>query len=177
MSLIVEDGTGLLTSESYATVASTVAYAATRGLEFDGPDDDTEAALRRATTWIDARYRSGFTGYRVNRRNQALEWPRHDAYDANDNYVAYNALPQEIVRATQEAAIRELAEPGSLSPDLTVGQTMKRVKVGPIEIDYDSSSAAYDNRPISTVIDDILSTLLSYPSGSGGRIAGTSERS
>lgn len=176
MALVIEDGTGKSNSESYVSVADTQAYAELRGLEFDASDEDAEAALRRATTWIDARYRSGFSGYRVNRRNQSLEWPRHDAYDAADNYVTYNTVPREIVQATEEAAIRELVEPGSLSPDLVTGETMKRVKVGPIEIDYASSSDAYDNRPISTVIDDILSSLLVY-SGGSTRISGFTERS
>jgi len=175
MTLIVEDGTGLSTAESYSSVAATQTYAASRGLAFDSTDELSEQALRRATTWLDSRYRSGFSGYPVHGREQMLEWPRHDAYDADGYYIPYTSVPREVIQATQEAAVRELAVPGSLSPDLIVGQLQKKIVVGPIEIEYANQSEAYDNRPISTVIDDILGGLLVYSSGTT-KISGESYR-
>lgn len=169
MALIVEDGSGLANAESYVSVAAAAAYAEARGLTFpDSPDEPAEQALRRATTWLDGRYRGSFPGTRTNRREQALEWPRINAYDraCPPNYIDKNEIPVEIVNATIEAAIRELAEPGALSPDVVAGQIEKRIKVEGIEIEYAlGSGGVADQRPVSTVIDDILSSLLSIARG------------
>jgi hypothetical protein len=131
MALIVETGSGLATAESYVSVADAAEYAAARGLTFPAtPEAAAEQALRRATTWLDGRYRGSFPGSRTNRREQALEWPRINAYDRScpPEYIEKNEIPVEIVNATIEAAIRELKIPGSLSPDVTPGRSRSRPK-------------------------------------------------
>lgn len=166
MALVVETGTGSSTSESYASLSAASAYAAARGLTFAIADDDeplAEQALRRATAWLDATYRGRFPGWRKNRREQALEWPRESAYDAMcpPNLLADDAIPIEIVNATIEAAVREKANPGSLSPDVTPGRIMSEVSVeGAVSVKYVAPGGIADQRPVSTVIDGILSTLL-----------------
>lgn len=174
MSLIIEDGAGRADAESYASIATINAYAAARGLTFaitGGTNEaDAEAAARRATVWLDATYRGRFTGRRTNGRTQALEWPRIEAHDNQvpPDFIESDEIPREIIDACCEAAVREKASPGSLSPDVTPGQVAKRERVeGAIEVEYFRAGGVGDQRPVSTVIDDILGSLLTTGSGGG----------
>jgi hypothetical protein len=162
MALSVETGSGSASSDSYVSVSDAVTYAASRGLTFPAsPADKAEQALRRATAWLDGRYRSRFPGQRKNGRDQALEWPRVYADDRDGNEIASDEVPVEIVNATIEAAVREMASPGGLSPDVTPGKVKKSAKVGDIAVEYAVTSGnAYDQRPVVSVIDGILSCLL-----------------
>jgi len=176
MALEVEDGTGKATAESYASIATIAAYATARGLTFaitGGTNaTDAEAAARRATTWLDATYQGRFPGRKANGRAQALQWPRTDASDAEGEAIGSDEIPQEIINALCEAAIREKAAPGALSPDVTPGKIKKRVKVeGAVEVEYAVGSAAVaGQRPVASVVDDILGSLLgARQSGYSGR--------
>jgi hypothetical protein len=163
MSIVVEDGTGKADAESYVSAADANAYAASHGLTFAIAGDDAalaEAALRRATTWLDAEYGARFPGQRNNGRGQALQWPRSDAVDAAGEEIASDEVPAEIVAATIEAAVREKASPGSLSPDVTPGKVKTRAKVGEIEVEYAASGSVAEQRPVLSVVDGILSGLL-----------------
>jgi len=165
--LVVETGTGASDSESYVSVSDAASYAAARGLTFPtSPEAPAEQALRRATTWLDAAYRASFPGARTNGRSQPLQWPRTEAYDRDGEEIASDEIPVEIINATIEAAVRELASPGSLSPDVTPAETTKRMKAGSVEIEYfEPSSPSTDQRPIVSVVDDILSGLLAVNRG------------
>lgn len=162
MTLVVETGSGSASSESYAAVADCAAYATKFGKTFPAsPVDAAEAALRRGTARLDGKYHSRFPGCRTNGRDQGLEWPRVGACDAEGYAIASDEIPQEIIDACCELAIIELADPGSLSPTVTPGQIEKRIKVDTIEVEYAATSTSvYDQRPVPTVVDDILSSLL-----------------
>lgn len=161
--LIVEDGSGLATAESYVSVSDAVAYAAARGLAFPAsPTDKAEAALRRATAYIDNTYRTRFPGQRKMFRKQGLEWPRVGVVDMNGFAVMSDEIPVEVIRATCEAAVRELATPGSLNPDVTPGKVKKRVRVeGAVEVEYAvGAGGVASQQPISPIIDGILAALI-----------------
>ncbi len=164
MALVVEDGTGRADAESYVSVADAETYATARGLTFaTGSTAAKEQALRRATTWLDARYRSRFVGIRKNRRLQALEWPRTGSFDAMEpiNAIGTSEIPTEVVKATVEAAVRELATPGYLAPYITPGKIKKSVRVGEIMVDYAvGTGSAIEQRPDMEIIENIMSTLL-----------------
>lgn len=166
MALNVETGTGSPTSESYETIENAAAYAAARGLSFSISGAPAialaEQAMRRATTWLDGAYRGRFSGWRKNRREQALEWPRSGASDQDCNAIADDEIPVEIKHATIEAAVRELAKPGSLSPDVTPGKIKKSVAIsGAVAVEYAVGAAdVQDQRPVMTVVDGILAPLL-----------------
>lgn len=156
MALIVETGAGLADAESYVSIEDCASYAAARGLTFPAsPADIAEAALRRATAYIDARYGARFDGCRVHARLQALAWPRTGAIDAEGNIVPSDEVPIEIVHATCEAAVLEFAEPGSLAP--TIERGVKRLKAGPVEIEYGGAGQALSVFP---AIDNALAGLL-----------------
>ena len=178
MPLIVEDGTGLPDADSYVSVTDCEAYATARGMTFSAsPADDAEAALRRATAWVDGSFRARFPGRRRNGRGQALEWPRIGAEDQEGNAIADNEIPVEIVQATCEAAIRELAAPGALSPDVVMAQTLKSASVdGAVSVTYAGGGGVDGQRPIATVIDDILSSLIGSRAKSGAAVFGQAAR-
>ncbi len=162
MALIVEDGNGLATAESYVAVAAANTYHTNNGnAGWTGSDTLKEQALRRATRYLDGYYRARWKGFkRV--YSQALEWPRYDVYDLSGYYVDPASIPAAVATATCEAALRELAVPGSLSPDVATGAQgvlSEAVAAGPV-----SSAKTYSSetnlRPMLQAIDDLLSALV-----------------
>lgn len=164
MSLIVEDGTGLRAAVSYVALADATTYHQTSGnaawLAAEVQDTDREGALVRATRFIDARYRDRFPGYRRRGRGQALEWPRVGAYTyvPEDGRTAYTGtgygwdqgyeaipedeIPRELKDAVCESALRELAEPGSLAPDLERGGGIQSITAGSVSVTYGAGATA-----------------------------------
>jgi hypothetical protein len=172
MALTVEDGTGLAGAESYISVADADTYHSVRGqATWTGADGLKEEALRRATLFIDARYGPRFSGVRYRGRDQALMWPRAGAEDIEGWGIDHDEVPLEIARATAEAALRELVEPGFLSPDVTIssaGQVIEKT-VGPLTLKFAEGTATDRTRPLVQIIDDILAPLLR---GLGGGFGG-----
>lgn len=156
MALEVETGAGSGDSNAYVSRADWIAYCAARGLA----SADTEAgdqAIIRATTAIDALYGSRFPGARKNGRGQALQWPRTEAYDADGEEIASDEIPDEVIKATCEFAVRELAEPGSTMPDLERGGAIRALRAGSVSIEYAGNATA---RTVYSIVDGILATLL-----------------
>jgi hypothetical protein len=167
MTLVVETGAGLANADAYVSVAGFDSYFAARyPLDAQFVIEDREKAVRRATMWVDARYRSRFPGERLQGRLQALEWPRSGACDNAGWAVAHDAVPSEIIAATCEAAQRELTEPGILAPDLERGGAVKRIQAGSVEIEYGANSIA---ATLFTTIDNVLGSLLVAQSPYSGR--------
>lgn len=158
MALVLEDGSGVSNANSYASGDMADSYFEDRGNAAwtAGSDDDKESALVRATQYLDGRYRGKWKGTKASSA-QALAWPRANATDEDDLDIASNVIPQVIIRATCEAALREFSEPGSLNPDLERGGYITKEVIGPIETDY--SPAAPVHTAI-TAIDDQLSGVL-----------------
>jgi hypothetical protein len=172
MPLIIEDGSTPAGANSYASLDTIFTYADAHGLVFAAsPSTLGEQAAVRATSAIDATYRGRFPGYRSSGRLQSLEWPRGQAYDVEGLLIDGTEIPQEIIDATCEAAIRELASPGSMMPDLERGGSIQRLKAGSVEIDYGANASA---RTVFTMIDGILSRILG--TGGGGGLFGVSVR-
>lgn len=158
MALITTPGSA--SADSYASIAEATEYTAARGLAWFLGLNAQEQALRRATAWIDATYRGKFPGQRQNGRGQSLEWPRKDAQDADGYDIEIDAIPSEIVSATIEAAVRELASPNGLSPDVNLSQSVRSETVGPISVTYAGAAGVSSQRPVLTVVDDILASLI-----------------
>lgn len=146
--------------EFYGTVAGATAYHTSRGNTgwADSPEETAEAALIRASIWLDGTYGHRWPGTKTG-GDQYLAWPRTDATDYDGFAIADDVTPRSIEHATYEAALRELATPGSLSPDYTPAQGVKSEQVGPISITYRDGTGA-QVRPIASVVDDILAPLI-----------------
>jgi hypothetical protein len=148
-------------ADSYVSVEDCAAYAAKKGLAFPtSPAEPAEQALRRATAWLDSTYRIRFPGAATDVW-QALEWPRVGVIYRGQPFDE-DTIPQQIKDACCEAAVREIAKPGSLSPDRQRGGAIKEVKAGSVDITF------ADGAPIETtftVIDGMLSGLLLLSKG------------
>jgi len=138
MSLILEDGSGLATAESYASIAEADTYLGNH----DSPaswtaasTDQKEDALRTATEWIDSRYLGRFQGSKVEPRTQRLAFPRYGV-EIDKVVLDETPLPRCLVEATIELARRhidEVAAGSSLAEDVTDGTIKSQsVQLGPI---------------------------------------------
>lgn len=166
MALISEDGTGLSTAEAYNSVATFKAYCDARGLSYAGKTDtQIEQALRRASTRLDALIMGRFSGgYRIT-ATQALLFPLSGLVDRGGYGIPYSPVPRQILAAEAELAVRELASPGSLTPDITTGKIKKRVRVeGAVEVEYAVGTGGVASQtPIVSIIDGILAPLIGAP--------------
>ena len=153
---------GAANADSYASLAEALAYHAAKGNAAWAASTDAlrEPALRRATVWVDGTYRARWPGLRVNGRTQALDWPRSGVTDADGYAVDHMTIPAEINSATCEAALRELAVPGSLSPDYVGSTQVQSATAGPVSVTYKDGSGIGGVLPVLTVVDGILARLL-----------------
>lgn len=135
---IVEDGTGLLNSNSYLSVAEADQYFENHGdpIAWTGSTvPQKEEALRLATQYIDTVYGDIWVERRSSEA-QSLDWPRAFVNDRDGFAVESDIVPQDVKDATAEAAVRH-REGTDLLPDIDTPGGIKRekVKVGPIEED------------------------------------------
>lgn len=156
--LIIEDGQGVEGANSYLTVTDLLAEARRTGLTC--PDNvDLEAALIRATSWLDSYV--NWSGARTNGRNQGLQFPRKDMYDAEGYLIDSEGIPIEIKKALTYATIKEASQAGILSPEIQKSKTVKSVSVdGAVSLEYADAVTLEDQRLVLTAVDDILKTLV-----------------
>lgn len=160
----------------YGTLVDADAYHLARGNSgWTGADEAKQAALQRATDYIDGRYRykmksgcwrSMFPGEKTGGRAQDLEWPRTGATDYAGNEIPDDEVPREVEYATYEAALLELESPGSLSPIFIPGGQVTREKVDVVEVQYAAPQATDNtlpNRPIVPGIDEVIAPVVCQP--------------
>lgn len=140
MAFLVQDDTGLVAgANGYISVAWFKSYHQDRGTTITALDPAIEAAIIKATDYVDQRFR--FAGRRSNGRDQSTEWPRFGAED-RDGYVI-DGIPTELKEAVAEYAFRALTM--ELNPDNETSATgaailSKSETVGPV-----SESITYSN--------------------------------
>lgn len=162
--MVVEDGTGLADAESYAAVEAADAYHAARGnTAWAGDPAAKEAALRRGTEYLDGLYRSRWLG-RLAVPGQGLCWPRACACTA-DGVLPSDAIPAALVRACCEAALREIQDPGGLTPDILPGERVVSETVGPLKVDYAAIRAPTDVLPVIVAVERLVAPLLRSAAG------------
>ncbi len=166
MTFLVEDGSGIPDANAYVSEA----YADTHHADRNNTawatflTAEKEAAIIRASDYLDKRFASRFVGVRKT-KSQGLEWPRVNAFD-QDGYLlsGVDDIPRQIEKATAEYALRAVMC-GVLAPDApkpvpeqdltnpdcetsrgdqgATGQiTRKKEKIGPLEEDtwYETTS-------------------------------------
>ena len=158
----------------YGTRAEADTYHEARGnAAWTGEEAAKEAALLRASAWLDGAYRPRWPGSKTGGRAQARDWPRTDATDAAGEEIEDDEVPVEILYATYEAALREIASPGSLAPDYTLAGAVKSERVGSIAVEYRDAITPGAFKPTLPLIDDLLSSLIG---ASGPVLFGSSSR-
>jgi len=161
MSLIVEDGSGLATAESYISVVDADAHHASRGTaeaSWVGLDTDIkEQCLRRATDYCIQTYRGSWKGVAVKPDTQALDWPRYSVYPNESVLYALSstAVPTEVKRACAELALRANTE--SLTSDVAPVGAVLSEQVGSIAVTYANASTSQTRY---TAVDRMLGPLL-----------------
>jgi hypothetical protein len=124
MAFVVEDGTGKTDATSYVTVAEFRSYWTDRGTTFSQTDEQLQPWLIIATQYADANY--NFSGERAN-NDQALEWPRSDAFDKNCTEIASDSIPVSL-----KYAVCELAKASNgKALEIVVDTRYKSRRVGP----------------------------------------------
>ncbi len=143
MSLIVENGTGMSTAESFCSVAFADTYHDARGNTVWATLTTTvkEQKLRAASDYMEQVYAQRWAGTRKI-GTQALAWPR-DLVEIQDawptQYYDNNSVPVIVQNACAELALK--ANSGALAPDVT--RVKKRVKTDVLEVEYADSTTPY----------------------------------
>ena len=155
MALVVEDGTGLINSEAYISVADADTY----HTNYSGSTDWSNATpgvkertLRLSTLALDGENVLRWKGRR-NSKGQALDWPRNNVRDASGFFIDSNVIPEDLRRANAELALREITDSDGILPDIDDNGRIKRekIKVGPIESDIEFVGVARPSTLYTTV--------------------------
>lgn len=155
MAFTVEDGSAIAGANAYADVATVDTHHTDRGNTRwdDFITSEKEAAIIRASDYIDKRFGRRFRGVR-RQKDQGLEWPRLDAFD-DDGFLMSGGddVPRQILKAVSEYALRAAicgvlapdplppvpkqsmeSGAGDRDPDIVTGElTRKKDVVGPLE--------------------------------------------
>ncbi len=178
MALTVENGTGVAGADALITVEFCTAYCEDHGLtDWTGavhsPADDDEAAIRRASTWMSNAWT--YKGTRTHGRAQGQAFPRESLTDGEGADIPNNEVPVEIQQATAIAAAYERANPGGLSPSVTMVDRVKRERVDVIDTEYFAApQTAAAARPELTLVMDLIGGLLA--TGSSNSLVGRAVR-
>ena len=100
MTLIIEDGSQVASSNSYVTDAEYVAYAAARGQTIGSDATAREIELIKAMDYIEG-HRASFKGDKV-AFDQSLQWPRGGVW-LDGFQIDSDDIPQELKNAQMEA--------------------------------------------------------------------------
>ncbi len=155
MVLVVEDGTGVQSAESYISLDAANTYLLGHTLLsadwFVLSSVDRERALRVASQWIDAQFGIRFVGARQSTR-QGLAWPRYGYHPGSGLEIVRDEVPKRLRDAVCEAAAVWAQGGGEIPLTVeSVGCTptpstsnpaveKETVKVGPITISQEFSS-------------------------------------
>lgn len=144
LTFVVEDGTGLSTATSYASVEAADAYMERvvdtyRSAWLDADTFAKRQALVWATGLLDQWVYFPGTKWGTNRVkiNQALQFPRYGIVDQDEYTVPSNIVPPFMIHATSQLAFELLKT--DLSAEPLTGITS--ATVGPIAVDFDTNQA------------------------------------
>ena len=142
MALIVEDGSYVSTANTYVDVDYVDTYFEDRdNSTWDAATDESrERAILYAGQYLNS---LTWKGYKT-RRYQRMSWPRQGARDEDGFLVESTVIIERIKQAQCEAALRELTS-GTLQPDLTSSNFVKKKKVDILETEF------FQNAPARTL--------------------------
>ncbi len=152
MALVVEDGTGLTTANSYASVLEVDAYFTERGNAAWNGAASKDTLLIAATDYLDATYGPKFKGLALT-STQSLQFPKD----------VFTGIPVQLKRACFELAL--LAVSGSLfAPNVTAEEALlkaKSVTVGPVTTNKEFfGRKTSSDTPVYSKVEALLKPLL-----------------
>jgi len=150
MALVIEDGTGITGADSYASVATLEAFAASRKITIPAAEADKEALLLKAADFLEMKAYVGD----VLVETQGLQFPR--ALTDAEGVETSTGLPAKVVRAQLLLAIEAIS--GPLFAAARTGK-YKRTKIDQIYVEYNKAYEIAGPLYFPTV-DDLLSEWL-----------------
>ncbi len=174
MALVVEDGSCVVLANAFVIRQALIDYAADHLPGTTVADDETtDGGILRASSWLSS-FPDWDGSMKCGRGLQGLAWPRTGVTDCNGDKVPDDDIPFELEHATFLASLAEISTPGILSPTITPGEQVKRVKVDVIEQEFmtpkDQGVTTPKNpvetlRPVLTAVNDLLKCMASFPDG------------
>ena len=176
ITLIVEDGTGLATANSYISLADANTYftnKGTAGAQWAASDELKNEYLVRACTALDDLYGRKYISYlrASDTTVQSLLWPRENVWDRHNRRIPQGSIPQEVKDAQCELALGlqlgvDLYPEGRksnnlLSESVTIGeisQSFTYQKQADEQAEFDSGTAVSGNlfRQVELILWPIL---------------------
>ena len=155
--LVLEDGTGITTANSYVTAAEITAIlevnptSSAAWTALDAQQQDDYAIW--ASNWLD-----DYMDWRGDKTvvTSGMRWPRCGVYDRDGILIAEDEIPEQLKQAVAETAVwligNAAAESGGESSNLPEG--IKRVKADVVEVEFfeggsDDSQSGSDLLPIN----------------------------
>ena len=131
--IIVEDGSIVSGANSYVSAAGARAYLDLRGIL----TELTDGLLIRAADYINS-FRGRFNGIKLTAAESSMQFPRSDLFI--DGYqLPADKIPQVIPDAQVQTALEMFA---NRDPLATISERpIRRTKLGPLDIEYDTSGA------------------------------------
>lgn len=193
--LIKEDGTIVVGSNVYATLAEADVYHEERlntVWTAEADDEIRESALLRATAGMESKYRERWIGFKSNHNTvtapQFLAWPRKADKDESTTNgfilssmtklvdfdgidIDADSIPVEVQRACMEVALIELTQP-FVSVELSRDNMVKFERVDVIETEFFRNAPAVVQFPH---IDNLLASLASTAAVKLGAVIGLTE--
>lgn len=146
-------------------------YFEARGFEIPmtWDEDKINAALLVASEWLDNQYEEIWIGFK-NTYEQERSWPRQLAVVQSYPYYVYgrDEIPEEVIKATYEAAKRELISQGSLSADYTPTPYTNVSIYNAVTVEYVTGTSAGDVQIQMPIIQNLMSKLIDSNKSSGG---------
>lgn len=153
---IVEDGSGMVNSNTYCSVATFREYWDARGEDYSSKTDkEIEAKLVVTTQYIDTNYK--YIGTKVN-ESQSLQFPR----DYVLNGVKHSSVPREVTYATCEGASL-LFKNIDLFVNINDGIKERTEEVGPIKTTYKYSLTEVKRQKFPSIYTYLINYILTTP--------------
>jgi hypothetical protein len=175
MALIVETGLVVAGADSYVSLTYAEKYHENRAnvTWASATDEAKEAALRKATQYVDGRYYGRWKGCLLTAL-QSRQWPRFNVQIdavygfASENFdqgfarglIPNNIVPEPVKQATCELALRALS--GDLAKDLDRGGLVSSVRVGPITKTFEKNAPG---QTVYTIVEQLLAPFLAPANG------------
>jgi hypothetical protein len=162
MSLITEDGSGVVGADSYTTIAYASSYHTAMGNStWANRPDLHEVAIRNATSVTDQRYGPTYRGDMVS-DDQSLLYPRTQFVDGNGRTIAAQSMPTALMDAIAELALVYVNSGGELITDVSKDDAIleESVTVGKGAVSESKKYAYAVAEKTTTKSDIILKPLL-----------------
>ena len=157
-------------------------YLGSRGMSMtcSWTDDKINSALLVASEWLDGLYEDSWIGYKADGYKQERSWPRKSAQVQSYPFYTFkeDEIPEQVVKATYEAAYRHLNNNNALQTDYTPTK-YKRVSVsGAVSVEYNDTTTGWtDVQTQFPIIQTLMSDLIDDDSsGSFSSLSGKAVR-